>query len=772
MDFGQILKEWREAANLSQQQVAMRSGKVQLTQKQVSRIEQDPLTQNLDLIVAYLHIVAPNKMSEFINGYIQQQLNTSSVISLNPIHQGTNMDNKDELIRYLERTIAKLSQTNNAFIKSSNIADFIAELKDNLKDIHSKPILSAMGPSDAGKSTLLNYILGKELLPVKWQPATCLVTLLMHTQDKPTHFETHKSVYVLKRGFKPHMIYNPEMFNDHLLDAGGRELIKLYGEKDEHDEVRDPNAYMVVVFEEFPILENVWLLDTPGQLIEPEAYDQLEGCSNAQILNDKAKALSAISLVDGLIFASSTTKFMRDEDPEFLHNILMHKVPVEGDKPLANLIILKTHTYSQISAEENAATFSRAANHVTKSFSNTLYGEWDRQLGKLKIPQRLAPLDAEAWKARMQPFFRENLDYCQAFDEQLREMINYLLKHRTTQIENRVLNIKVRLNDFVAATKARLEQSGRSVQEKKEALEQKEARFRGEATGLIERFNKISADCDRVAVEDIALVTDIFESLCNEESMYRFIESRFDDKNEARRAIHKAVGNQLDSKVRRIIEHSTERFVAQTQLVVEEWQKIVPDALGIEHARSLNPDISLTEVGNFDANSAFIGGMAGLTSFGAMAGYVATISSNLGAYILVGKAAGVLTTLGITSSVTTLPALVAATGGPIAWGVALAGAIGFLAYKMFSNWKKGLAKEVVGRMRDSSMIATCQNDIERYWKDSQSALAKAVGALREDTERHIKCLYVEANIAYEQTVLTEAAHILDNIKSGLEGHNL
>ncbi|WP_447283480.1 hypothetical protein [Escherichia coli] len=35
--------------------------------------------------------------------------------------------------------------------------------------------------------------------------------------------------------------------------------------------------------------------------------------SSEEILNDKAKAMSAISLVDGLIFASATTKFMRDE---------------------------------------------------------------------------------------------------------------------------------------------------------------------------------------------------------------------------------------------------------------------------------------------------------------------------------------------------------------------------------------------------------------------------------------------------------------------------
>lgn len=172
------------------------------------------------------------------------------------------------------------------------------------------------------------------------------------------------------------MIFDRQMLADFLIDSGGKELIKTYGEKDENDNVLNPQAYMVVVFESFAILETIWLLDTPGQLIEPEMYDEIDGCSSEEILNDKAKAMSAISLVDGLIFASATTKFMRDEDPEFLQNILMHKVPLEGDKPLANLIILKTHSYDQITAEANHKTFRTAANHLTKTFSHTLYDEW------------------------------------------------------------------------------------------------------------------------------------------------------------------------------------------------------------------------------------------------------------------------------------------------------------------------------------------------------------------------------------------------------------
>lgn len=55
------LKMWRDKAGLSQQEVAERAGENVLSQKQVSRIEQAPLSQNLELVLAYLRIVAPER---------------------------------------------------------------------------------------------------------------------------------------------------------------------------------------------------------------------------------------------------------------------------------------------------------------------------------------------------------------------------------------------------------------------------------------------------------------------------------------------------------------------------------------------------------------------------------------------------------------------------------------------------------------------------------------------------------------------------------------
>ena len=215
------------------------------------------------------------------------------------------------------------------------------------------------------------------------------------------------------------------------------------------------------------------------------------------------------------------------------------------------------------------------------------------------------------------------------------------------------------------------------------------------------------------------------------------------------------------------MEESTRRFSLEVESVVQAWQKIVPSAQGAARAGMPETDISLSATSDFDAYSAFVGGMAGLTSFGAMAGYVATISSNLGAYILVGKAAGVLTSLGITSSVTTLPTLVAATGGPVAWGVAIAAVVGLLVYRLFANWKKALAKSVVKGLESSNTLSNVEADITRYWQDSRNALRASVDSLKNETDAFIRHLYAEANIEYQQQDIAEAEQILNTIKNNL-----
>lgn len=62
---------WREKTELSQDEVANRAGKNILSQKQVSRIEQDPMSQNLDMVLTYLRIVAPEKIQKFISDCLQ-----------------------------------------------------------------------------------------------------------------------------------------------------------------------------------------------------------------------------------------------------------------------------------------------------------------------------------------------------------------------------------------------------------------------------------------------------------------------------------------------------------------------------------------------------------------------------------------------------------------------------------------------------------------------------------------------------------------------------
>lgn len=136
----------------------------------------------------------------------------------------------------------------------------------------------------------------------------------------------------------------------------------------------------------------------------------------------------------------------------------------------------------------------------------------------------------------------------------------------------------------------------------------------------------------------------------------------------------------------------------EVEIVLAKWQKAAPNM----HKMDVDTQVGVVDldVSGFNSRAAFIGGLAGLGSLGAMSLYVSTIASNLGAYVLVGKAAGVLTALGITGSVTSVTSFVAAIGGPITIGIAIAALIGYVIYRIVGgSWQKSLAKKVADAIR-------------------------------------------------------------------------
>ena len=205
--------------------------------------------------------------------------------------------------------------------------------------------------------------------------------------------------------------------------------------------------------------------------------------------------------------------------------------------------------------------------------------------------------------------------------------------------------------------------------------------------------------------------------------------------------------------------------------MLSKWQEAAPSISTINIAHSI--DGLGTNFSAFNSRAAFVGGLAGLGSLGAMALYVSTIASNLGAYILVGKAAGVLASLGLVGSVTSVTSFVAAIGGPITIGIALAAAVGYIIYRLVGgSWQKSLAKKASEAIRKESVFDNIEKAISDFWNSTAKAIKAGLEELIIQTDDYIEKLKSDAEVQYDAQELERCIVLIQDTIATLKSKNI
>ena len=144
----------------------------------------------------------------------------------------------------------------------------------------------------------------------------------------------------------------------------------------------------------------------------------------------------------------------------------------------------------------------------------------------------------------------------------------------------------------------------------------------------------------------------------------------------------------------------------------------------------------------FDAQGAFLGGLAGLGSIGALSAWAVTLG-NLGGYILVAKLVSFLSALGIsfgfTGGTAGVMIFVAAIGGPLTVGIGLAAALAFGVWGLFSeSWEKRLAKQTVKYFKEQDINQKFCQGIDEYWQDTINGFEKGADAVKTDWNKYLE----------------------------------
>lgn len=740
-----FLLKLREDSKLSQEEVSKRSGMIEgkfiLDQKTVSRIEKKPLDGDTFKVAAYMSAIG-SSLDAFTKE-IQSFIEKTRGNVMDQVTKFQDAELIDNTMVKVEEAKAMLRKLNHAYLNETSLEQGLDSAVSNLQGLKRKPVIGCFGHYDSGKSTLLNTIISNDFLPANYQPATSIVNLLIHKDDKPDHLSG--DVALFREGFLPHMIHNPELVDAYLIEEGGKEILEKYGTHKWDEDTMDADAYISVSYLNAPILNRVWLLDTPGNLND----DASEGESK-----DTKLATAGVELVDGVLFLSQHSGYMNGPSTTFLEQIIKQRMPSAKEHALEHILFVKTHCHPGMTDLEIEQVESLTMKRIHKRLDTTVFSVWKNANAIEHTPS------AEQLAERTVSFWRETASLRDGTLAKIDEMSLFLVENQGRLVTQRVQEIEKAILNTIKSVIADLEGKKASAEERLKEVQEQDARFRQQSTQVVTQFKEAIESTKGMERDCISEMKMYYNSLASTGNIESLINEHFDDKKEAEQGIGGIISQLLSTKLESTLKSQATPFNNQIDRLLDAWQEIAPKS----PTTAQGIDMDGLDVGGFDSRSAFIGGLAGLGSLGAMAMYVSTIASNLGAYILVGKAAGVLTSLGLAGSVTSVTSFVAAIGGPITIGIVLAAAIGYAVYRLFGGkWQTALAKKIKEALDKNSPLDDVNRVIEEFWSSTRKATQSCLKELQLQTDEHIEKLYRQANTNYDMQELDDCIEHLGTI---------
>ncbi len=693
------LKEQRENAGLTQAELARRLG---IAQSQVQRYENNP--DNVPLRMAQEWIAAC--------GHPDMDAGLDPGLPYVPIQQrlaqlGDYAANQPALLP--EDTVAPALD--------------IGDLLNGLPKLGRKPRLVLWGRFDAGKSRLANTLFGADRLPTAYRPATAVVCLVRHIQDKP-HWQT-ENVWIMDDTFNLRDADDQATCEAHRLLAGDFETLSRYGmhvTDDAERSVLDGKPGSALIYIDAPLLQACDLIDTPGY--GHDAYD------------DKL-AGSAQPYGDALAYLSPLTGFMNEEDIAKLQEALAHLPVLPGTDRVRNLLILATHVHSGVKDSEVSGGLDAAARRLH-----------DRLRTGITRTADTPPLpDVAAFRSRMFGWFVEQPALRMSVEADLRELLTSVLPH----------GIGSRLDEAVARFRSTADGSlNQEIEHVHGVLRAGEQAAQDMAVFLAgeperrarigDRKQRVTAIIQAARTATATFIEHEITPLFTTEGLGKIIEDKkFKNAKEAQDGAVDAVMGEARARIEQFLTAKAEPLADEVEILLRHYDL------------SANSGIMKTSV-PFDARAVFLGSLAGGGTFGALAGWAAIVAggSNLGAYLLVPQVVSLLARLGIgiAGGTATGVSIVSALGGPVGIGIGIALTAGILAWQVFGrSWQSRLVAELEKQITTKNVLGEIWVRCEHFWNDSLHAFNKAIGATEAEYAQHLARL--EAQLATPERVLRE-----------------
>jgi transcriptional regulator with XRE-family HTH domain len=682
------LKGIREAAKLGQADLGKR---LELSQAQISRYEAEPQSISMDWADRWCEACGTSIDAELVKAKRQAREKRATDGSIPGLEVGEPYVELHRKLSLLEQYVAEIAPEIDPSLPPVSMTP--QDLLRSIRQWKRKPTVLIAGRFDSGKTRIANAFLGGNKLPSQYQPATSVVTYIRHVADRPAWQED--AVWVLKKDFNPSDWENEEACNNHKVISGGFETLRKFGIRESAGD--DLGAKYALVYMDSPLLNACTLIDVPG--FSERAKD--DGTEPATAAN-----------TDILIYTSPAKGFMDERD--FVHlGLLLRSLPAVHARgtnrveKYTNLFIVATHADPYISDEELQEILAKGSSRLYTQLKDSVLK--NKGLTETELPDRF------------RTFWYETQYRRDALEDGLRRTLARVMPAKIEKlVDESIKDIKSKAKDSFAAQITAYEKTLGEYEAARQAIVQLRSHEPELRKRVSAKKEEVSERIEALRAASIAFVRDQIAPTVSAESVEAFIRKDFSDKNDAKKGALTKLLADSQSKLEDFLRAQSQELNS----VIEDFLKEYNDSVWYFES---------AELGNFsipfDTVEAFLSGLAGLGTLGAL-GFWASTVGNLGGYILVAKLASVLSAVGLGVSSVGFVSFVAATGGPVAWGIGLAILTAWGVWSLLGAfWQRGLAKKMAKTLEETQFLRKCEESVNTFWEQTWKAFEAGADAI-------------------------------------------
>ena len=710
------LKRLRDLAELSQEQLAQM---IDLSQTQISRYEAEP--DNVPYGVLKRWVGACGTSLEEMEAFLEA--------TLDPVDAGNPYKELHASLNLLEQFVSEPPPL------PEGVPDLTvtpAKLMDSIQDWRRRPTVMLVGKFDSGKTRILNALIGGSRFPSQYQPTTSIVTFVRHQSDRPLW--QSEDVWIMDAGFTASRWWDRDHCIEHRIVAGTYDTLKLYGTRKSKGDVE--GAASALVYVDSPILLSCTIVDLPG-------YSANQ--THSEIAN------SSLLLGDIFVYTSTAAGFIDEHDATYIAQLL-RTMPKASGSPLSNLFIVATMANPSITDIALENLVSDGGSNLYNNLKDGILVEIAKEAGiSTHVNESLL-------RSRIFTFWYESESRRAAFETAFQTLLSTdFPAGYKSRVDAEIRETKKTSRAFYRKQIEGYESMLNKLDEAKLKLQELEDREPERIARLTSKKEEVTTLILTLREETKLFIDDRLKPELTSPSIEAFIRNNYSDAKSAEKYAGSKLLEDLQSKLERELRHHSGKVKEALDTFLNDYEQnaVSWDSTGLHNVTV-----------PFDAKGMFLGGIAGLGAFGAL-GVWAGAMGNLGGYILVAKAASLLTAIGLGVGSTAAVTFVAAIGGPITIGLGIFGAVMYGTKLMLGDhWQQRLSKRMSKQFADINYISKLQEGAKTVWDDSDAAFERGLAEMEKSYSEYRSKLtkLLETEVGGEGSA-KKLAHILEQLEA-------